>query len=117
MARVAGSVWIFVDGKQLSVSGSVSISGFDTMKEGVVGLSGFEGHKEVPTIPFIEVTLTKKAESDKFNDLQKLENAVVEVQTAVGTFTLRDAYVKGEPAHNPETGELTVRFEGAKAIE
>lgn len=110
--RIAGVCYIKVDGEQLELGGSLSASLQRTEKEGLSGLSGVPGYKEVPRVPFIEgeVFIPKGFPRKK---LEEMENATVTAEFANGeTGVLSGAWLAGTIDVNGAEGNATVKFEG-----
>lgn len=110
--RIAGTCYIKVDGVQLDVAGSVTVSISKVEKEGLSGLSGPVGYTEKPRVPSIEVEafLTKKFPMDK---LEEMDGGTVTAELANGkTAVLSGAWLKGPIEASAGDGTTTLTFEG-----
>jgi len=110
--KVAGTVYVDVDGNRLSIKGSITCAFSDFEREQVVGADGVHGFKESYLAPFVEVTATTTKELD-LKLLTKATNRTVQVKMANGkSVILTGAQLANQPEINPEEGEVVLRFEG-----
>ncbi len=110
--RIAGTCFVSVDGDQLELGGSLSLSLNSSEKEGLAGLSGVAGYKETPRVPFIELEcfVPKGFPLAKIRDGDGL---VITAELANGlTGVLSEAWLAGELAINGAEGNTSLRFEG-----
>lgn len=115
--RIAGIAYVFVDGQQYPLRGSLTIS-IDTIeREGIAGQDGVHGFVETPRVPWIE---------GDFSDLgllslvalQAMCDVTVTAELANGkVYVLRNAWTATAREFNAADGQATVRFEGMAAQE
>lgn len=112
MEKIAGLVFLKVDGTQYSLRGDLVCSLSEFEYEGIAGQDGVHGRKEMPRVPYIEGTLSDSGGLD-INSLSKIENATVQAELVTGkTAILREAYVQNALELNTTEGTIQVRFEG-----
>ena len=110
--RIAGVATVTVDGDALDILGTLTVSPFSVVREGVVGLGGVMGYKEMPRVPYIEVEVAT-TDGTKFATLEGITNATVNADLANGKkYVLTEAWIAGEPDVNAAEGTTTLRFEG-----
>lgn len=113
--RVAGTVFVKVDGVQISVKASVTVNAGLGKREAIIGHDGVHGYKELPQVPFIEGEQTDQKNLDLKKYLQ-IDGATVTVQFGNGkTFVLRQAWNASEGSVSSEEASLPFRFEGKDA--
>jgi hypothetical protein len=109
MARIAGVLFLKINGVQLDVVGDVTINYGRPKREMQVGLDGPHGHKEMPQIALIKAKCRDRAGLD-LNQILIGDNATVVVEmangkaavlrggvfTGDGTLTAEDATFEGE---------------------
>jgi len=112
MAKVAGTCYFKVNGKQYSLRGDLEISLGNRVRESVVGLDSYHGIKETPAASSIKGKFTDKADVD-INDLQNLTDVTVTAELINGKVAvLRNATQMEDIALNAEDGSFEMRFEG-----
>lgn len=117
MSRIAGTAYVKVDGNQYTLSGSLTVSPDSLEREGLAGLSGVAGYKEMPRVPFIEGEFFTTA-GLSLTAIQAITNATVTAELANGkTYVLRNAWTAGAREVNAAEGTVTIRFEGMEGIE
>lgn len=110
--RVAGTLYLAVNGTTLPAKGSFQVGYGEEKKEAVVGVSGVHGYKAMAQVAFIEGVITNRADLD-VKALLRVENATITLEFRGGkTLVLRDAWFAGDGVLNADEGELQVRFEG-----
>jgi hypothetical protein len=115
--RVAGLVFVKVDGVQIKVKANVSYNLGLPKREAMVGHDGTHGYKELPQIAFIEGEQTDSKDLDLKKYLQ-VDGATVTAQLANGkTIVLRQAWNASEGTASSEEANLPFRFEGLDAEE
>lgn len=113
--RVAGIVFVKVDGQQIKVKANVTCNAGLPKREAVVGHDGTHGFKETPQVAFIEGEQTDQKTLDLKKYLQ-IDGATVTAQLANGkTFVLRQAWNASEGSVGSEEASLPFRFEGLDA--
>lgn len=114
--RIAGTAFVKHDGEQLSIAGGITVSPLKNMKEGLSGLSGVAGYKETPRVPFIEVEVFNTAAFD-ISAIEDKEDMTVVAELANGdVWTLRNAWLEGEPDIDGAEGSVTLKFEGMEML-
>lgn len=110
--RIAGTCYVKVDGEQIEVAGSVTVSISMFEKEGLSGLTGVAGYKETPRIPFIEVE-AYLVPGFPVTKLEKTNNATVTAELANGQVAvLSGAWLAGAIEAKAEEGTTTLKFQG-----
>jgi hypothetical protein len=113
--RVAGIVFVKVDGAQLKIKANVNCNRGDEKREGIVGHDGVHGYKSLPQIPYIEGEQTDSKDLD-LKKYMAIDGATVTVQFANGkTFVLRQAWNASEGTVGSEEANISFRFEGLDA--
>ena len=111
--RVAGVCFFKVDGVQLSVAGSFTVSPEISERESMAGLSGVVGFKESPSAAFIEGEVYTENEVD-IQTIAKIDDGTVTAELANGQgWALRNAWKVGRSDMSASEGTMTVRFEGS----
>lgn len=110
--RVAGTTFVAVNGKTLSVRGSAKIGMGTELRTAVIGLDGIHGMKGAFQVPFIEVLVTNRNDLD-LKAILAMENGTVTAQQPGGkSYALRDAWCASPGEVDLDEGQLTLRFEG-----
>lgn len=108
---------LIIDGTRVDVRGNAEYSLGGEMRTGVAGLDGVHGYSVEHQVPYIQCTLSDRGDL-KVKDLRAVREATVTVQLENGkAVALRGAWAAGEFGQNPQTGEITARFEGLSAVE
>ncbi len=114
---IGGTAYLKIDGKQITMAGSWSVSPTATVKTGVVGLSGFAGYTEAPRVGFMEGSIIDDG-GMSIAELEALKDATITLELVSGkTYIGHEMFLAGEPSHDASTGEISVRFEGKKVEE
>lgn len=117
MARLAGTLYFKVDGKQYPAKGNFTYNLGAFKNEMMVGVDGPHGHSSVPQVPFIEGEITDMPDTP----LKPLLNSVggtVTLELANGkVIALQQAVYCHEGTVETETAKVPVRFEGIRADE
>ncbi|MEH6630163.1 MAG: phage tail tube protein [Halopseudomonas aestusnigri] len=115
--RIAGTAYVKVDGNQYTLSGSLTVSIDEAEREGLVGLSGVAGFKEMPRVPFIEGEFFTTDEMN-LKDVEAITDATVTAELANGkTYVLRNAWTAGAREVDAAEGNVTIKFEGISGEE
>ena len=115
--RIAGVAFLKVDGQQFILEGTLTVSPGSVSREGLVGLSGVAGYKEMPRIPFIEGSFFTTPDLS-IKSVENITNATVTAELANGkTYVLRNAWSQEALEINAADGTFTQRFEGMECIE
>ena len=120
--RIAGTAFVKVsedgsDVRQLALRGSwkVSIDAFE--REGIAGLDGVHGYKEMPRVPFMEGEFSLDPDMS-IEDLAEIRDATITTELANGkTYLLRNAWTSGARELDADEGKCTIRFEGLSGKE
>jgi len=112
MGRVAGVLFVKIDGTQYNAKGSFTSNDGSPKREMIVGADQPHGHKELPQVAFIDGMFTDTSDLD-IKGLKAIVNGTVTLQYANGkTFVLRNAVYAADGDLTSEEAELQVRFEG-----
>ena len=112
MGRIAGTTTIHVDGAQIPLKGSITLSVDTTSRESQMGLDGRHGWKEAQETPFVEVTVSLTEELD-LTRLSAIVDATIQVNLANGKKAIIGRATQTNHVQiSPEEGEVTFRFEG-----
>ena len=113
-SRVAGTMYVKVDGEQLEISGGFECPLMDVKREAVMGSAGVAGYKETATKPYVKMTAVFTPEFP----LEALQNGTAMTLTcelANGrVYTLSDAFVENEAAAKGDDGTIDLEFAGMK---
>jgi hypothetical protein len=115
--RIAGVAYIFVDGRQYPLRGSLTIS-IDTIERaGVAGQDGVHGFVETPRVPWIEGDISDLGELS-LTALQAMADVTVTAELANGkVYVLRNAWTATAREFDAAEGQASVRWEGMSAEE
>lgn len=117
MSRVAGIIFVKVDGGQIRAKGEFEYNLGVPKREAIVGSDGVHGYKEDPQVPFIQGAATDDAALDA-KALLSTKDATVTLELANGkVFVLKDAWYAEEGTIKTGEGEIPIRFEGLDAEE
>lgn len=117
--RKGGITFLKVDGTQLSVKGEATYGLGKNERTAIVGQDGVHGYSEVPTAPFIEVTITDSDELS-LDTLAAITDSTLVLELANGkAVALRGAWNTNKDGLSASTkeGEIALRFEGLSAEE
>ena len=112
--RVAGIVYVKVDGEQLEVEGSVECPLAETKKEGVMGVAGLAGYKETALRQFVKVSciLVQNFPRDK---IATGVDMTITAELANGSiYTLSGAFLEGDASSKSDDGKTELEFTGKK---
>lgn len=110
--RIAGTCYVSVDGDQLELAGKCTASLDSSEKEGLSGLSGVAGYKEMPRVPFIDIEafVPKGFPMAKIRDRDDL---VITVNLANGmNGVLSESWLAGALEVDGAEGKVNIKFEG-----
>jgi hypothetical protein len=111
--RVAGTCYVYQDGRQVSLGGTFNIGVSSVNREDVVGLSGPVGVKEAWVRPYMEAEIIKTPDL-RLTDLEKITDATITAELADGTtVVLYNACQIGELEYAGADGTVTVRWSGS----
>jgi hypothetical protein len=110
---VAGTAYVKVDGRQLSVRGTLTITPNERTREAIAGLDGIHGYSSVWRAPTIEVETTNTPRGFPLTDLANVVDATVTAELETGeVWVLRNAFQTGDLELSAEDGTCTVTFSG-----
>lgn len=110
---IGGVGSIKVDGRQLSVRGTLTISPNEETRSGVGGPDGTHGYISENHVPYIEAEISNRPAFFSMDELRRITDSTVVAQLGAGeVWTLRNAWQAGDLELNALDGTLTVRFEG-----
>lgn len=108
--QVTGRVFITVNGVRQASKEGAKLDFGGVSRTGVAGDSGVHGYQEKTEIPFIECTISHKADTDVVM-MSKWANESVIFQTDSGQYyKLMNAWLAKPPELSK--GEMSLRFEG-----
>lgn len=108
--QVTGRVFITVNGARLASKEGAKLDFGGVTRTGVAGDSGVHGYTEKTEIPFIEATLSHKADTDLVV-IAAWANESAMFQTDTGqTYLLRNCWLAKPPELSK--GEISIRLEG-----
>lgn len=108
--QVTGRVFITVNGSRLASKEGAKLNLGGVSRAGVAGDTGVHGYSEKTEIPFIECTISHKADTDLVA-LAAWANETAVFQTDTGqTYLLRNAWQSKPPELSK--GEISLRLEG-----
>jgi hypothetical protein len=115
--RIAGVTKVRADSIAFNLGGTVTVSPQTVMREGLVGLSGVAGYREMPRVPFIEIEVHADA-NFSLEVVEALTNATVQAELANGkSYILSQAWFAGESSIGAAEGVVTLRFDGVTCDE
>ncbi|GFZ80753.1 phage tail protein [Elstera cyanobacteriorum] len=115
--RIAGTIYVRVDGEMLWARGAWKVNFARTVREGVAGQDRVHGYTEKPAIPSVEGEVTDRGELS-LDKLSQIENATVTVELVNGkTYVLSEAWLVSELSIETEDGKFSVKFEGMDITE
>jgi hypothetical protein len=115
--RIAGVAYIYVDGQQYPLRGSLTVSPDMIEREGVPGQDGIHGYIERPRVPFIEGDFSDIGNLSLVA-IQRMTDVTVTAELANGKqYVLRNAWTSTAREFDAAEGQATVRWEGMAAEE
>ena len=95
---VAGEAFVKVDGRQLSVRGTLTISPNTKTREPIAGLDGPHGFTSTSRLPYIEIEITNRPQFP-LTDLADITDATITAELETGeVWVLRNAFQSGDLA-------------------
>ena len=108
--KVAGTVYVKVDGGQLTVTGGVECPLSDKKRETVV--PGFFKEEDLP--PYVKLTAIDDPDLP-IKQIMAATNSTITAELANGrVYVLSGAYVVGEPAAKGDDGAIEFEWNGIK---
>jgi hypothetical protein len=115
--RIAGVAYVYVDGQQYPLRGSLTVSPDMIEREGIPGQDGIHGYIERPRVPFIEGDFSDIGNLS-LSAIQRMTDVTVTAELANGKqYVLRNAWTSTAREFNAADGQATVRWEGMAAEE
>lgn len=113
MSKIAGTVFLLVDGQQLSTGGTFNYGPGEVERETMVGAGGVAGFKEMPIAGFLEAEIFTTRDLSLKTLSDATEAGTITVELANGfTYVLNGGWVTGRPEANAIGGTVTIRWEG-----
>lgn len=112
--RVAGTVYIKVDGQQLEVSGGVEIPIGDKTRETVMGVNAPAGFKETARTPSIKLSAIFRDDFPMDLITEGTDMTITAELPAGQAYTLSGAYLVGEATAKADDGTIDLEFEGMR---
>lgn len=117
MSRIAGVLFVKIDGTQRDVIGDFTYNLGQVKREMKVGPDKVHGHSEMPQVPFIEGEIRDASDLD-VAALLNIINSTITLELANGkTIVLRQAVYAGDGDIGTEEANIQIRFEGLSAEE
>ena len=110
--RIAGTVFLSVNGERLALQGNVSVVPGVPMREAMKGPVAVNGYKEEVTVPSIEADLSFQGDFDLVQHAS-LDDGTVQAELANGQlFVLSQAWAAGEWGVDNGEGKISAKWEG-----
>ncbi len=110
--KVAGTVYVKIDGGQATVTGGAEVPLSDVKRETVA--PGFFKEEDLP--PFVKVTCVDDPDLP-IKQIMAADNSTVTVEFANGrVYVLSGAYVVGEPSAKGDDGTIDFEWNGTKGV-
>ena len=115
--RIAGVVYLKVDGNQYALKGNLTVSPDLIERTGVAGQDGVHGYTEQARVPYISGDISDSA-GLSLEDLRAITNSTVTAELANGKqYVLSNAWTADAFELNTAEGQLSVKFEGMNCQE
>lgn len=108
--KVAGTVYVKVDGDQLTVTGGTECPVMDVKRETVA--PGFFKEEDLP--PYVKLTAVDDPDLPLARLAAATNSTIVVEQKNGRVYTLAGAYLVGEPASKSEDGTIEFEWHGTK---
>lgn len=112
--RVAGTVYIKVDGQQLEVSGGVEVPIGDKTRETVMGVNAPAGFKETARTPSLKLSAIFRDDFPMDLITENTDMTITAEMPAGQVYTLSGAYLVGEATAKADDGTIDLEFEGTR---
>ena len=117
MNRLAGLLYLRVDGVQRNVKGSFTYNLGQPKREAIVGPDGVHGYKEMPQAPYIEGEITDQSDL-ALADLFNITDGTITLELANGKSVVqRNSWYAGDGNVGTEEANVQIRFEGLSSEE
>lgn len=114
--RIAGTMYLKIDGEQLEVSGGFECPGMEFKREAVLSATGVAGYKETVVKPYIKGTCLFVA-GFPLNTLRTNTEMTATVEFANGkVYTLSSAFVENELPVKADDGTVELELAGTRGI-
>lgn len=114
--RIAGTMYVKVDGEQLEISGGFECPAMQVKREAVMSATGMAGFKETVNRQYVKMT-SLFTPNFPLATLQSNTEMTVTVELANGkVYTLSGAYVEGDSVIKGDDGTIDLEFTGVKGI-
>ena len=115
--RIAGVIFVKIDGVQRDAQGSWTYNLGQLKREAMIGADRVQGWMGRPQVAFIEGEITDQRDLDLVA-LQNIEDGTVTIELSNGkTIVLRNAWYAADGNVGTENANVQVRFEGLSAEE
>ena len=112
--KVAGTVYVKVDGRQLVTTGGAECPVTEVTRETIEGAPGY--FSEQDRAPYVNVDVVHTADFP-LEVIAQGTDMTVQVEFRNGKiYVLTGAYLVGEPASTGDDGKITLEFNGVKGI-
>lgn len=110
--RVAGIVYVKVDGQQLRTKGAVEVPLSSKKRETILAVDGPAGYSEEAIAPYVKATVIVTPDFP-ISAITSGTDMTVNVELANGmVYTLSEAFLTEEPSLKSDTGEAELSFGG-----
>lgn len=114
--KIAGTVFIKLDGEQLEVSGGVECPISSVMRETKMGPNGPGGYSEMAQLPYIKVSAFLRPEFPREKVTESVDMTITAELANGKVYVLSNAYHVGESAAKNDDGTVDLEFNGATGI-
>ncbi|KVX06451.1 MULTISPECIES: phage tail tube protein [Alcaligenes] len=112
--KVAGTVYVKVDGQQLVITGGVECPIGDVVRETIEGAPGYFTERD--RVPYVKVEALHTADFP-VDVIANGTDMTVQAEYRNGkTYVLTGAYMVGETTSTGDDGKVTLEFNGVKGI-
>jgi hypothetical protein len=110
--KVAGTCYVKVDGKQVTLKGGIEAPISDKKRETIV--TGFFKEEELP--PYIKMTAVHTPNFPRKALVDGTDMTITAELKNGKVYTLSGAYMVDEPSSNGEEGTIELQFDGIKGV-
>lgn len=117
MAAIAGTAFVKADDQQFPLKGSLTVSPSMVEREMISGQDRVHGYKEMPRVPFVEMTVSTLGELS-LERIEAMTGVTVTAELKNGrVYVFRNATCTAAFEIDTEEGQFTVKFEGESCDE